>query len=83
MARMNRDAARAQVNAWFSRHDAAQRYELRAGPAGASVLLSDLETATPAAEVLAAVLGVIDGQGGSASFGLTADGLGLSVGVIK
>jgi hypothetical protein len=83
MARVNRDAARAQASAWFSRHDAAQRYELRAGLSGASVLLSDMETASPAAEALAAVLGVIDGQDGSASFGLTADGLGLSVGVIK
>lgn len=82
MALLTRDAARRRAVGWFDGRDG-QRFEIRAGDSGVSLVVSEEEHAAPAADAQAAVLTLVDAQDTVASFGLTADGLGLSIGVAK
>ena len=82
MALVTKETARQRALAWFEGRDG-QRFELRSGPAGVSLLVSEAEPAAAAAEAQAAVEALLDAQEATASFGLTADGLGLSIGVAK
>jgi hypothetical protein len=82
MALLTKETAGQRALAWFDGRDG-QRFEMREGPAGVSLLVSEDEHAAAAAEAQAAVLALIEAQEATASFGLTADGLGLSIGVAK